>query len=94
MDCTMSSITNANQTPEEVRTVADEINTSAPTTDRFVVVKLPLQTEGEHARRRREKQALVFGGICSVLFLLVLGIMIRHAIYVWSDSHEGAKNRR
>jgi hypothetical protein len=90
----MSSVTNANQTTEEVRTVADQMGTSAPTGDRYVVIKLPLATEGEHAQRRREKQAIVAGGICFILFLLVLGIMIRHAIYVWSDSHEGAKNRR
>jgi hypothetical protein len=94
MDRTMSSITNANKTTEEGRTLADETDTPAPTGDRFVVVKLPLPTEGEHARRRREKGALVLGGICFILVLLVLGIMIRHAIYVWSDSHEGAKNRR
>jgi hypothetical protein len=94
MDLTTPSTTNAKQTHEEVRTVADRMDTSTPTGDRFVVVRLPLPTEGEHAHRRREKQALVLGGIFFVLLLLVLGIMIRHAIYVWSDSHkEGAKKR-
>jgi hypothetical protein len=35
--------------------------------------------------RRSEKQALVLGGICFILFLLIWGIMIRHESNFWSD---------
>jgi hypothetical protein len=77
---------NAKNTYEQQREEADRMTSQSRTGDRFVVVRPPVPTEEEErAQRRGEKLALVLGGLSFILFLLVLVIMIRHMVYIWTE---------